>query len=227
MGADNAIPCPLPTMDYYQRGPPEESVYQLLPPEVYVPPKEAMYRSKHSGLVPVQKKGGATFGPAPKQGMNPTQFLRKHEKEPVLRERGQFQYADLEKKPAIPDRREKPIMGLQSRKNYVSANAIDNILAVPKRPVQKVPNYLVKPDYGQVPQYLGQVKQQIQEEYEMLDGMTRQQEMQQEDMQLLAEEERLAMLGGLKANWEKINKEYQSLSFTLDTPAKRKRKEAY
>ena len=42
---------------------------------------------------------------------------------------GQFQYADLEKKPAIPDRREKPIMGLQSRKNYVSANAIDNILA--------------------------------------------------------------------------------------------------
>ena len=33
-------------MDYYQRGPPEESVYQLLPPEVYVPPKEAMYRSK-------------------------------------------------------------------------------------------------------------------------------------------------------------------------------------
>ena len=99
----------------------------------------------------------------------------------------------------------------------------------------------MKPDYGQVPQYLGQVKQQIQEEYEMLDGMTRQQEMQQEDMQvpsstawacmvqerffwqLLAEEERLAMLGGLKANWEKINKEYQSLSFTLDTPAKRKR----
>lgn len=90
---------------------------------------------------------------------------------------GQFQYAEEERKPAIPSRKDKPVMGLQSRKNFVSArvplphaatrihcglrcaasahgiesaqaNAIDNILAVPKQPMQREPDYLSKPDYG-------------------------------------------------------------------------------
>lgn len=33
-------------------------------------------------------------------------------------------------KPAIPSRTEQPVMGLVSQKNYVTANAVDNILAV-------------------------------------------------------------------------------------------------
>ena len=42
---------------------------------------------QHSGTIPIQKKAGATFGPAPSQTIDPKQFLRKHEKEPVLNDR--------------------------------------------------------------------------------------------------------------------------------------------
>jgi hypothetical protein len=34
-----------------------------------------------------------------------------------------------EKKPAIPKKEEKPIMGLVSEKNFIVANAVENILA--------------------------------------------------------------------------------------------------
>merc|ERR1719258_904101 len=44
---------------------------------------------------------------------------------------------------------------------------------------------------------------------------------------MLSEGERIEMLNGLKTNWDRINKAYQTLSFTLDTPAKKKRKEEF
>jgi hypothetical protein len=40
----------------------------------------------------------------------------------------EFKYKDI-KKPAIPAKDEKPIMGLVSEKNYIVANAVENILA--------------------------------------------------------------------------------------------------
>ena len=45
-----------------------------------------------------------------------------------------------------------------SKANFVTANAVDTILAVP-RCVDKPPvNYMEKEDYGKVPKYLKQVK---------------------------------------------------------------------
>ena len=41
---------------------------------------------------------------------------------------------DHEPKPAIPKRDEKPIHGLVSDKNFIVANAVENILAAPKLP---------------------------------------------------------------------------------------------
>jgi hypothetical protein len=38
-------------------------------------------------------------------------------------------YADGFKKPDVPKKDEKPIMGLVSDKNYIVANAVENILA--------------------------------------------------------------------------------------------------
>jgi hypothetical protein len=40
-----------------------------------------------------------------------------------------YHYGDDAKKPAVPKKDEKPIMGLVSDKNYVVANAVENILA--------------------------------------------------------------------------------------------------
>ena len=39
-------------------------------------------------------------------------------------------------------------------------------------------------------------------------------------MVLLPEEERTRLLEGLKANWEKLNSDYQKLSLTVDTVPK-------
>jgi len=44
-------------------------------------------------------------------------------------------------------------------------------------------------------------------------------------VELLTDEERDSLLQGLKHTWEMVNKEYQTLSFTLDTESKKKRKE--
>jgi len=41
---------------------------------------------------------------------------------------GEFKYTD-KIRPPIPKKDEKPLMGLQSNKNYIVLNAIDNILA--------------------------------------------------------------------------------------------------
>jgi hypothetical protein len=136
--------------DYYEEyAPPEESVYKLIPPTVHQPVKPPMYRSKYDGRVPVQKKGGSTFGPPPSQASNPTQYLRSHEKD-IMRDRShktsmgpssedgitgqsygvsKFQYPDSMRKQALPTSEDVPVMGLRSNKNYVHSNAVDNILS--------------------------------------------------------------------------------------------------
>ena len=43
----------------------------------------------------------------------------------------------------------------------------------------------------------------------------------------LPEEERQQLLRHLKGKWASINSAYQKMTFTLDTPAKQKRKEQY
>ena len=119
-------------------------------------------------------------------------------------------------------------MGLISQKNYITANAVDNILAVTRKQGRQELNYLQKQDYGKVPAYLSRVKDQIKDEYGMIEEMQqRNQPADQESIDVLTEGDRERLLAGLKANWEAVNKEYQTLSFTLDTPAKKKRKEDY
>merc|ERR1712046_403548 len=71
-------------------------------------------------------------------------------------------------KPPVPRRDEKPIMNLVSSKNFVTANAVENILAAPKKVGQEVKDYLHKADYGCVPAYLNKIKKDIAEEYEYI-----------------------------------------------------------
>lgn len=62
------------------------------------------------------------------------------------------------RKALVPRRDECPVTGIMSKANFVTANAVDTILAVP-RCVDKPPvNYMEKEDYGKVPKYLKQVK---------------------------------------------------------------------
>jgi hypothetical protein len=58
------------------------------------------------------------------------------------------------KKVSVPALDEKPIMGLVSDKNFIVSNAVENILAAPKLPVNNNKDYLKKNTYGKVPKYL-------------------------------------------------------------------------
>ena len=166
----------------------DESIYNLIPKEQFVPEKGKRYKSQFPptmaptastfGLKTTSKnvcanlsgkynlEGGAhahtgatsIFG-APKGALKPdtTMFKKKGTGNPVLIEKteGKFQFFELnisrdytsitawhhltfsdlvgkfdraaEKKPVIP--KEKPIHGLVSDKNFIVANAVENILA--------------------------------------------------------------------------------------------------
>lgn len=58
----------------------------------------------------------------------------------------------------VPRRDDHPVTGIVSKANFVTANAVDTILAVPRCVDQPPVNYLEKEDYGKVPKYLKQVK---------------------------------------------------------------------
>jgi len=46
-----------------------------------------------------------------------------------------FKYPNEERrKPPVPKRDEQPILGLKTNKNFITQNAIENIMAVPKKP---------------------------------------------------------------------------------------------
>eukprot|EP00899_Mesostigma_viride_P016660 jgi/Mesvir1/24996/Mv16953-RA.1 len=213
-----------------------ESIYNLVPRPVEVPPKEPRYRSQHSGKInPADFELGSrtvkpmgTFGPA--QGAlrpDPHSFTKKHEKEPKLGE-PTLTHPKPKVKPPIP--KDEPVYGLVSSKNFITANAVENILSSTK--VKEEPKRMIdKKDYGQVPKYLTKVKQQVAQEQAQIEEfhqrMANANNPQKDTVTRMSEEERQELIRGLKDKWQKINEAYQRLPMTLDTPAKKKRKEEY
>ena len=61
-------------------------------------------------------------------------------------------------------------MGLKSNKNFIVTNAIENILSTSKKAPEPT-NYLNKKDYGQTPDYLNHIKDNIQNEYKMIQNL--------------------------------------------------------
>lgn len=129
-----------------------------------------------------------------------------------------------------PRRDEIPVMNLVSSKNFVVANAVENILAVPKKLQQASKDYLGKEDYGKVPKYLSHVKKDIEAEYDYIRALEQQrEEMNRSQVRQLDENDRGELICQLKAKWEKTNTEYQATTHLtkLDTIGKTKRKENY
>merc|ERR1712159_986423 len=211
----------------------EESIYCLIPPVIEPPPKPPLYRSKYPGTVPANKKPDATMGPLKVAPPDPQKFLKAYTREDnKLPEPRKFEYKDtIERRPGVPGRTDKPVLGLVTSKNFITCNAVENILAVPKQTDVRQVSYVNKKGYGKVPAYLEKVKAEIQNEYNYIQQM---QEAYDEDgdegqcrTRMMANDEKMSMLEGLKTNWDRINKAYQTLSFTLDTPAKKQRKEEF
>ncbi|DAZ96658.1 TPA: hypothetical protein N0F65_009221 [Lagenidium giganteum] len=242
----------------------DECIYNLIPRVVIQPQKPERYRSKHD---PEVAPTGSTFGvqgktrlpgsnlgvitkpdkPASARGFgkvsvkpDPKQFMKKGERCTSAVDSNnkptKFTYAG-QKKPSVITREEKPIMGLKSAKNYVTANAVEAILAVPgnrARVNHEDPQYLQKEDYGQVPKYLNQVKEEINRENAMIEEFVRQNKnLLEEDesgkIEPMDEQERQELVQALKAKWDHVNAKYQKLchNVVFDTLGKVRRKETF
>lgn len=113
------------------------------------------------------------------------------------------------------------------RKNFVQANAIENILSAPKRESGPV-DWRKKPDFGKVPTYLKNIQKEIGEEHEYIRAMHEAQAAAAPPgMRLMGEDEKMELVISLKTKWDAVNSEYQKSSTlslaSLDTIGKVKR----
>lgn len=223
-----------------------ESIYNLIPKIEEKPPKPQMYRSNHTSTVKneykANKKGSKTMGPPKVASNEPKNFLTKRSKEFQLPEKTAFKYPDNDqRRPPVPKHTEKPLMGLQSNKNHVTTNAVENIMSVPKKPEKKfadtrggatlllepsglTPKYVNKKDFGKTPAYLERRKAEVERAQQEYDAYV-QERFQQGAMKSLTEQQRQDILDGLKMNWEELHHQYQGLSVVTDTAPKKARKE--
>ena len=146
----------------------EESIYALIPPKEVVEEKPPMYRSRFKPAKP-QTKPFANMGREVDKP-DPTKFMKAGAKTKGQMPQPQpyTRTNEVPRKAAVPTRDDRPIYGLKTSKNYVTANAVENILQAPKRVPTTEVRYTAKEDYGAVPEYLKRIQQERQEEDEFI-----------------------------------------------------------
>lgn len=223
-----------------------ETIYNLLPKEKSRTQKAPVYMSKSRPMVKDEtkapKKDHKTMGFEKTPLRAPGEFVKKHEKEPILPEKKQFTYPDNERaKPAVPKNGDYPPMGLKTTKDFIVNNAVKNITSDPKAPAHifvdtkigdknaldpsgLTPKYVNKKDFGQTPGYITKRKDDMDKAKKEYDAYV-EDRFRQRTASVLPEEERQEMLYGLKKNWEMAHHDYQGLSLVTDTEHKRQKKE--
>lgn len=224
----------------------EESIYNLIPVPTYKERSPPRHKSHFSTTVREETKSNKlnskTMGPAKVQVADPKEFLTKRSKEPQTGTKTKFNYPDEStRRPAVPKHTEKPLMGVKSNKNFITTNAVENIMSVPKKPEKKfadtrggathpldpsglTPKYVNKKEYGATPTYLRKRKEDIQRAQAEYDSYV-QEKFRQGAMRSLTNAQRQNMIDGLKKNWEELHHQYQGLSVVTDTTPKKNRKE--
>lgn len=189
---------------------------------------------------PSTRKADAFGQPSGEYRVEPENYLKKSSKSNKVQTLAQVKKAAPEQlqpsimktrtKPLVPAVCEKPVLGLKSKKNFIVVNAVDNILRKPNiQPVAEPNEYKKKGDYGKVPAYLTKIKSDIEDEYNYIQRLQKEEEDQNTSVRVMAEEEREMLIKGLKEKWEKVNLDYQATTHMtkLDTVGKVKRKEQY
>lgn len=182
-----------------------------------------------------QNHGAASFGPPQKIQVCPTNYLKKHSRpQPIVGDHVTkfIRVLTKEKKPAAPSRLEKPIMGLQTDKCYVTSNALEVIRMKPQKAHNDGEEHFMQSDgYGEIPSYLAKVKEEIDREQKIVDECVRRnnevKSPQEPEYFPMNEEERQSLIIGLKTKWDKVNAVYQKKGHqtTLEY-GERKRREA-
>lgn len=214
----------------------DENVYNLIPLLLPPPEHHERYRSKFAKMVRREYKNGrkeaASMGPVVLSPSKPQNYLKKHEgvsrAPPVTSAKAQpkmsYIRSTLHANVLAPSKEQKEReLAAKAPKNYIKANALETINAIPKQHKDQEQRYTQLKTYAKVPEYLVARKYEQEEKERQKDV----QKAQQERNAILAsgliplpEDERLRILQGLKTNWEKLNSEYMRLSLTVDTVPK-------
>lgn len=223
-----------------------ETIYNLVPKAKSKTQKAPVYTSKSRPMVKVEtkapKKDHKTMGYEKTPLRGPGEFVKRHEKEPILPEKKQFIYPDaVRAKPVVPKNGEYPPMGFKTTKDFIVNNAVKNITTDPKAPAQifcdtrigdknaldpsgLAPKFVNKKDFGQTPGYITKRKEDMEKARAEYDAYV-EDRFRQKTATMLPEEDRQEMLYGLKQNWEMAHHDYQGLSLVTDTEHKRQKKE--
>ena len=173
------------------------------------------------------KSRAATFGnPKGTAKPQPDSFRMKGTGTAVLSQPQKFSYT-TERKDAVPKHTDRPVLGLKTDKNFIVSNAVNAILTAPPAP-KEIDDPLKKKNYGSVPKYINRVKADIDEEYETLRALQREQFEEEERMKyLLPSLEVNTLREGLKKKWDAVNKEYQMITHIgkPDTQGLKRKKE--
>uniref|UniRef100_UPI0037E70F17 enkurin n=1 Tax=Semicossyphus pulcher TaxID=241346 RepID=UPI0037E70F17 len=219
---------------------PPESVYNLLPREEVHTEKPPRYRSKFRPTVVLEGKSTKdamrTMGPANVEVPSPDKYLKKHSKETKLPE-SESPNQLFDQKPPVPPRTDQPLMGIHTKRDFIKTATSVPMKPQPtsvdtskghKQPLENsglLPKYINKKHYGDVPKYLQQRIEEEQTAKKEYDNFVKEQR-ERGALKHLPDEERQAILQGLKANWDQLHHEYQGLSLVTDTMTKKAHKES-
>ena len=156
----------------------------------------------------------------PKGGykINPEKFYRKNHQYKILPPPVEKIKSNNEvKKPSIINSNEKPIMGLKSQKNYITSNAIDNILMEPRKiklPSEKDLDFFsTKKNYGKIPNYLKRAKSANQRNlYEKLRVQNENERYRNKMKKVLDNKELQLLREGLVKKLDELQKAYGRIS---------------
>ena len=160
------------------------------------------------------KENWATMGlPLGGYKQSPEHFYKKGHQYKTIPPPEKIRSCSEVKKPPVPTLKDKPIMGLKSEKNYITSNAIDNILMPTRKKHKEEVDYLKKKDYGLVPKYLVKIKQKVEEEYKNMREMQRRNaEEDAKRKKILTQEELGTLREGLTKKLEQLKYSYGQIT---------------
>lgn len=226
----------------------EECLLSLVPKAVQekIVPKRytSKFRSTITQETKFNKHDNKTMGPAKVLVRTPEDFLKKTDGSTAQMPRPpkcKNQRLVNGRKPNVPRHNDQNLVPQQSNKDFIKANAVENITSVPRKPKLQyvdtntgkkndlissglVPRFTLKKEYGKLPEYLKNRNEQVQHSQDCYDAYVATQ-MKQNSLEQVNDNARDYVLTGLKSKWEELHHQYQGLSVITDTAPKKNIKE--
>eukprot|EP00758_Cryptobia_borreli_P001585 Tbor_TRINITY_DN2363_c0_g1::TRINITY_DN2363_c0_g1_i1::g.97::m.97 len=130
-----------------------------------------------------------------------------------------------ERRPDVIKRDDKPVMGLKSDKNFVTANAVENMISIPKPMPEELALGVHKSTFARVPEYIHTRKSQLHQHKELIQSMAALEAERAEVFSEVSASELKELLNSLRARWDMLNREFATMGFQVETLSKKKRQQ--